>query len=70
MKVKIIKASKGTYWYANKIGCEFEVEENVWYGKKEYRVIKELKTKHSEYDGHFFIQIKDTNMAQVKVILI
>jgi hypothetical protein len=61
MKVKIIKASKPTYWYANKIGCVFEVKEVIWRGKKEYRLIK---------DNSYIIHIEDTITEKVKVILV
>jgi len=30
MKVKVIKSSKNTYWYSDKIGRVFEVYEKIW----------------------------------------
>ena len=37
MKVKIIKSEKPSYWYANKIGEVFEVDEN--FNSSNYRVM-------------------------------
>jgi hypothetical protein len=67
MKVKIIKARKSSYWYANKIGCIFEVKETTRWGKREYEVINNREF----MDNKYYIEIGDTiDIEHVKVILI
>lgn len=58
MKVKIIKASEDSFWYANHIGEEFEVEKkNSRYGP-EYVVVPR------RIDGDFYIVADDCEIVE------
>jgi len=71
-EVKILKASRQSYWYANEIGSTFLVEESInpYTNTKEYRVVKAIKVKrkYCNYDCHHLIQIEDTDKQRSNFI--
>ena len=55
MKVKIIKSSKPTYWYADLIGNVFNVE---YFNSRDYLVI------NSSFESNHFIKIYDAEVLK------
>lgn len=64
MKVKILKAEKDSYWYADKIGQEFKVTE--WFDKEKFAVKDEVLRLISKSDCEIVpkkSKLKDENLG-------
>ena len=63
MNIKIIKATRGTYWYADYVGCVFEVTRSCRYDGS-YRV------RHNNKSMGYLVSPEDCRRTKSKATLI